>query len=85
MVSSRTTTAVAGLLVSLLVSVVLWWYFDTFVFFLFVPFVPFLLRGGDRDRTPEPVRTCPNCGFRTTEDDYAYCPHDGARLQRREK
>ncbi|WP_224337016.1 hypothetical protein [Haloprofundus halobius] len=44
MVGSRTAPAVVGILGSLLVSALLWWYFDSFVFFLFVPFVPYLLR-----------------------------------------
>ncbi len=79
MVSSRTLTALAGLVVSLLVSVVLWWQFDTLAFFLFVPFVPFLFRG--QGGGVESVRTCPTCGFRTADDDYDYCPRDGTRLE----
>lgn len=79
-VSSRTLTALAGLVVSLLVSVVLWWQFDTLAFFLFVPFVPFLFRGrGEQgERT---VWTCPACGFRTDAEEYDYCPRDGTRLE----
>jgi hypothetical protein len=81
MAGSRTLTALVGVVVSLLVSVVLWWQFDTLAFLLFVPFVPFLLRRGGRDAADEPaVRTCPACGFRTTDDDYDYCPRDGTRL-----
>ncbi|AUV83239.1 hypothetical protein C2R22_17645 [Salinigranum rubrum] len=79
MVSSRTLTALAGLVVSLLVSVVLWWQFDTLAFFLFVPFVPFLFRG--RGGSEESVRTCPACGFRTEAEEYDYCPRDGTRLE----
>ncbi len=45
MVGSRTATAAVGLLGSVLLSVLLWWYFDTLAVFLFVPFVPFLFRG----------------------------------------
>ena len=76
MVSSRTATAVAGLLLSLAVSLVLWWQFDTFLFFLVVPFVPFLFRSQERP----PVRECPVCGFRTRNEEYDYCPRDGHRL-----
>ncbi|WP_440010186.1 hypothetical protein [Halomicrococcus sp. SG-WS-1] len=78
MVRSRTVTAVVGLVGSLLVSALLWWYFDTVAFFLFVPFVPFLFRRGEPD---EPVRECPACGFRTTDDAYEYCPRDGTKLE----
>lgn len=84
MVSSRTATALAGILLSLAVSVVLWYYFDTLLFFLFVPFVPFLFRrasGGDSDRHPE-VAACPVCGYRTADPDHDYCPRDGTRLER---
>jgi len=94
MVGSRTVTAIAGLVASLLASVALPWYFDSLVFFLFLPFVPFLFRrrrtgqGGTGrsgaepdDAGPEPsVRECPACGFRTRRDDYEYCPRDGRRL-----
>jgi hypothetical protein len=83
-VSSRTVTALAGLVASLLLSVVLWWQFDTLAFFLFVPFVPFLFRGrgGGEERS---VRACPTCGFETTNDSYDYCPRDGARLTERRR
>ncbi|MDX1746246.1 MAG: hypothetical protein R3324_09940 [Halobacteriales archaeon] len=86
MVSSRTATALAGLLLSLAVSVTLWYYFETllfFLFFLFVPFVPFLLRRGrGTERRPE-VAECPVCGYRTVEPEHDYCPRDGTRLERR--
>jgi hypothetical protein len=81
MAGSRTLTALVGVVVSLLVSVVLWWQFDTLAFLLFVPFVPFLFRRWGRG-TPDPtVRRCPGCGFETTDDDYDYCPRDGTRLE----
>jgi hypothetical protein len=48
------------------------------LFFLFVPFVPFLFRGA-RERPP--VRECPVCGFRTRDPEYDYCPRDGHRLE----
>lgn len=82
MVGSRTATALVGLAASLLVTVALWWYFDSFAFFLFLPFVPFLFRGSRSESEP-PVRECPNCGFATRSDEYAYCPRDGTRLQER--
>lgn len=80
MVGSRTVTAAVGVLASVAVSVALWWYLDTFVFFLFLPFVPFLFRRGD-DEPARRVRECPQCGFQTTAEEYAYCPRDGARLE----
>lgn len=76
-----TATAVVGIVGSLLVSAALWWYFGTAVFFLFVPFVPFLFRRIDRGGVEEDVRECPVCGFRTTNDSYEYCPRDGTRLE----
>ena len=84
MVSARTATALAGVLLSLALSVALWYYFDTFLFFLFVPFVPFLFRraGGDGSERPE-VAECPHCGYRTVDPDHEYCPRDGSRLERR--
>lgn len=81
MVGARTATAVTGIIGSLLVSAVLWWYFNTAIFFLFVPFVPFLFRLSGRARPEETVRECPTCGFRTTADSYEYCPRDGTRLE----
>lgn len=83
MVDSRTATAVAGLAASLLVSAALWWYFETALFFLFVPFVPFLFGRGGRDdaSVTRPVRECPECGFRTADRKYQYCPRDGTRLE----
>jgi len=80
MVGFRSLTAMVGLAVSVLASVALWWYFDTFAFLLFLPFVPFLFRSG-RDEVPEP-RECPDCGFRSRNDAYDYCPRDGTRLER---
>jgi hypothetical protein len=78
MVGSRTVTAVVGVGVSLAVSVAVWYYFDSLLLFLFVPFVPFLFRGGD-DRPP--VRECPVCGFRTRNPEFDHCPRDGTRLE----
>ncbi len=80
MVSSRTATAAVGLLASLALSGILWVVFDSLLFFLFVPFVPFLFRSGEEHDRP-PVRECPACGFRTRDPEYDYCPRDGHRLE----
>ena len=80
---SRLLTAAIGLLASLLVSAVVYVYFDTLLLFLFVPLVPFLFRGlGDDESatTGPPVRECPRCGYRTRDPEHDYCPRDGARL-----
>ena len=79
MFGSRTATAAVGLAVSLLVTVALWWYFETLAVFLFLPFVPFLFQG-DGDDEGDRVRECPQCGFQTTAEEYEFCPRDGARL-----
>lgn len=81
MVGSRTATAALGIAGSLLVSALLWWYFDTLLFFLFVPFVPFLFRRSGGEEPERRVRTCPVCGFRTTSAEYGYCPRDGTELE----
>ena len=78
---SRVLTAAAGLVVSLAVSALLYWQFNTLVLFLFVPFVPFLFLRGDRDRQPR--RQCPECGFSTREASVRYCPRDGTELEER--
>lgn len=82
MVSSRAATALAGLVGSLVLSVVLWRVLGTPVFFLFVPFIPFLLRGrGDTEQQHPPRRECPTCGFQTNDAGFDYCPRDGTRLE----
>ncbi|WP_225333388.1 hypothetical protein [Halomicrobium urmianum] len=85
MFGSRTLTAAIGLVGSLLLSAVLWWYFDALAVFLFLPFVPFLFRraggGGRAGGSTVTYRECPQCGFRTADPDYEYCPRDGARLR----
>ena len=78
MVGSRTATALVGLAASLVISAVVWWYFESFLLFLFVPFVPFLLR---RREAAPPVRTCPQCGFESPDPTVNYCPRDGSELQ----
>jgi hypothetical protein len=80
MVGARAVTAVVGLVVSLLVSVVAWYYFDTLFAFLLIPFVPLLWRRG---RETPPVRECPACGFSTRDSGFDYCPRDGTPLDRR--
>ena len=81
MVGSRLVTAAIGLLVSLLISAAAWYYFETFLLFLFVPFVPLLLRRGDGSSDAKRVRSCPECGFQTTDSAFEYCPRDGTRLE----
>ncbi len=76
---SRAATAAVSVVASLALSVLLWWYFDTLLLFLLVPFVPFLFRG-QRDRR---VRECPRCQFETTSPEYEFCPRDGERLRER--
>lgn len=82
MVSSRTATALAGLILSLAVSVAGWVYFDTLLLFLVVPFVPLLFRRRDSEDRP-PVKRCPDCGFETREPSFSHCPRDGTPLDRR--
>jgi hypothetical protein len=79
MVGSRTATAVIGLVASLLVSAAAWYYFDTLLAFLLLPFVPLLWR---RERDAPPVRECPACGFGTRDPGFDYCPRDGTPLDR---
>jgi hypothetical protein len=67
---------------SLLVSAAAWVYFDTALFFLFVPFLPYLWHRGSSQGDEPSVRECPQCGFRTRDEEYEYCPRDGRRLQR---
>ncbi|MBX0287341.1 hypothetical protein [Haloarcula salinisoli] len=85
MVGSRTLTAVVGLLVSVLVTVALWWYFETLLVFLFLPFIPVLFRGFGGDSGPTIVQECPHCGFQATSEAYDYCPRDGSRLEEPER
>ncbi|ELY38441.1 hypothetical protein C496_17502 [Natronorubrum tibetense GA33] len=85
MVRSRTTTATVGLLCGLAVSVAAWVYFETILFFLFLPFVPFVFGWGRSNGTAERSRRrttkrCPACSFRTTKASFEYCPQDGRRL-----
>lgn len=79
MVSSRTATALVGLVVSVLVSVAGWVYFDTLLLFLVVPFVPLLFRR--RGDEGPPVKRCPDCGFETREPTFSHCPRDGTPLE----
>jgi hypothetical protein len=82
MVDSRTLTALAGVLVSIVLSVALYVYTGSLLFFLFVPFVPFLFRSGRREDAVDrpPVKACSRCGFQTRDPDFEYCPRDGSRL-----
>jgi len=82
MVRSRTLTALLGVVASLAVSVVLYVYTGWVLFFLFVPFVPFLFRaGGSAPVERPPAKACPRCDFRTRNPAYDHCPRDGSRLR----
>mgnify|MGYP000622154599 CR=1 FL=1 len=81
MVGSRTATAAVGLAVSLVLSVAAWYYFETLLLFLFLPFVPVLFRRAD-DRPS--ADECPVCGFATRDPAVDYCPRDGTRLEPQE-
>lgn len=80
MVGSRTATALVGLALGLSVSAVVWYYYGTILLFLFVPFVPLLLGRGSDDRDHR-LRECPECGFRTADPGFDFCPRDGTRLE----
>lgn len=82
MVSSRTATAAVGVLASLAISAVAWVVFDVALLFLAVPLVPLLFRRRSDD-AEAPVYECPDCGFRTRNPEFAYCPLDGTRLEAR--
>jgi hypothetical protein len=79
MASSRWMMAVAGLAGSLALSVLLWVAFGSPFVFLFVPFVPFLLRRQSGRKGASAAR-CPDCDFRTMDPQHEYCPRDGRRL-----
>jgi len=79
MVGSRTATAAVGVAAGVAVSVAAWYYFDTLVAFLLLPFVPVLFGRGD-DETPR--RECPACGFTSRDPSVEYCPRDGTHLDR---
>ncbi len=81
MVSSRIVTAIAGLGISVLISVVAWLVFDTLLLFLFVPFVPLLLRGAGSASPDREARQCPTCGFKSADPAFEFCPRDGTRLE----
>lgn len=80
---SRGLTALAGLLASLAITVGIYLYTGWLFVFLVVPFVPILF---SRSRTEPsidrpPVNACPQCGFRTRDPEFEYCPRDGRRLR----
>lgn len=83
MVDSRTLTAAVGLIVSVLLSLFVYWQYDTLLVLLVVPFLPLLFRRGgeaESERSAQP-RECPACGFRTTDPEFTHCPRDGSRLE----
>jgi hypothetical protein len=72
-----------GLLLSLVISVAAWIFFDSVLLFLFLPVLPFLFGRGGAE-TEREIRVCPTCGFRTRDPDVAYCPRDGTELESEE-
>ena len=86
MAGSRTLTALAGLLVSLAVSVAVYVYTGSLLLFLVVPFVPFLFSSSLRDaagtQEKHPIKRCPSCEFRARDPEFDYCPRDGRRLRK---
>ena len=86
MVGSRTLTALVGIIGSIALSVLLYAYTGSLLFFLFVPFIPFLFmnRGSSEETTHRlPVRSCDRCDFTTQDPTFEYCPRDGSRLHER--
>ncbi len=84
MIGSRTATALVVGAATLTLSALLYVYTGSFLFFLLVPFVPFLFRGRDGTRTDtRPVFECSRCEFSTTNPEFEYCPRDGNRLYER--
>jgi hypothetical protein len=83
MVGSRTLTALVGIVASLALSALLYAYTDSLLFFLFVPFIPFLFARRDEGTNRPPVRECSRCEFTTRNPEFEYCPRDGSRLHER--
>jgi hypothetical protein len=84
MVGSRTLTALAGLVVSLAVSAAIYLYTGSLLLFVLVPFIPFLFArstDGEADEPSPTVKECRDCGFRTRDPGFEYCPRDGRRLE----
>ena len=87
MIGSRTATAIVVGAATLGLSLLLYVYTGSLLFFLLVPFVPFLFRDRDGNRTdPDPVFECSRCDFSARNPEFGYCPRDGSRLyERRQK
>jgi hypothetical protein len=81
MAGARLATAVAGVVLSIVVSLIVWLYSGIPFLFFLVPFIPFLFRRGT-ERQPS-ARECPVCDFQTRDQSYEYCPRDGHRLAER--
>lgn len=87
MVGSRTLTALVGIVGSIALSALLYVYTGSLLFFLLVPFIPFVFAardGADGGTEPPPVSVCSRCDFATTNPQFEYCPRDGSRLYERE-
>ncbi len=77
MAGTRTISALVGLVLSLAVSAGAWYYFDTFLLFLFLPFIPIWFW---RQTPDSPRKQCPTCGFQAHDPEVNYCPRDGTKL-----
>jgi hypothetical protein len=85
MVGSRTAAALVVGAASLAASVLVYYYTGSLLFFLFVPFVPFLFsdRKTETEQDTRAVLECSRCGFSTRDPEFEYCPYDGSRLYER--
>ena len=83
MVGSRTLTALIGFIASIGLSVLLYIYTGSVLFFLFLPFIPFLFVSRDSEDAYT-TRECSRCGFTTRQSEFEYCPRDGSRLYEQE-
>lgn len=77
MTGSRSISALAGLGLGLAVSAAVWYFFDTVLLFVFLPFIPIWFWRQSPDR---PLKECPTCDFTARDPTVAYCPRDGSRL-----
>lgn len=87
MIGSRTLTAIVVGAASVLLSIGLYLYTGSLLFFLLIPFVPFFFAGRESEASEtaaETVFRCSRCEFRTTNPEFEYCPRDGSRLYERD-
>ena len=87
MVGSRTLTALVGFIASIGLSVLLYIYTGSMLFFLFLPFIPFFFVNRNREdahTAKSTTKECSRCGFTTRQPEFEYCPRDGSRLYEQE-